>query len=71
EVATSAVDKCIVWKSLVVRRKWKMKTGSELDQVVVREEKVMPQVSLNAMNGVNSYQTERLLQPIINLIKSF
>ncbi|GKC74058.1 hypothetical protein Tco_1119941 [Tanacetum coccineum] len=29
--------------------------GSELDQVVVREEEVMPQVSLNAMNGVNSY----------------
>ncbi|GKE41500.1 retrotransposable element Tf2 [Tanacetum coccineum] len=34
--------------------------GSELDQVVVREEEVMPQVSLNAMNGVNSYQTMRI-----------
>ncbi|GJT30932.1 retrotransposable element Tf2 [Tanacetum coccineum] len=32
----------------------------ELDQVVVREEDVMPQVSLNAMNGVNSYQTMRI-----------
>ncbi|GJY66965.1 retrotransposon-related protein [Tanacetum coccineum] len=34
--------------------------GSELDQVVVREEEVMPQVSLNALNGVNSYQTMRI-----------
>ncbi|GJU04239.1 hypothetical protein Tco_1114577 [Tanacetum coccineum] len=32
----------------------------ELDQVVVKEEDVMPQVSLNAMNGVNSYQTMRI-----------
>ncbi|GJS30573.1 reverse transcriptase [Tanacetum coccineum] len=33
---------------------------SELDKVVVREEEVMPQVSLNAMNGVNSHQTIRI-----------
>ncbi|GJX00586.1 reverse transcriptase [Tanacetum coccineum] len=33
---------------------------SEIDQVIVREEEVMPQVSLNAMNGVNSYQTMRI-----------
>ncbi|GJY56325.1 retrotransposon-related protein [Tanacetum coccineum] len=33
---------------------------SEIDQVLVREEEVMPQMSMNAMNGVNSYQTMRI-----------
>ncbi|GKA40939.1 retrovirus-related pol polyprotein from transposon TNT 1-94 [Tanacetum coccineum] len=33
---------------------------SKIDQVVVRKEEVMPQVSLNVMNRVNSYQTMRI-----------